>query len=135
MAQPKSRPLFSENSMAFDFKTFAVFAAKAYKELGKSPYTLDEVLSVFICYFQTYEEHRNAVHPFLKPEQIKRIIGAMPYLNPKDKLIEILPEEYPAIIEQHFKTQYRSCDYNINHFFSGMIRELRYYERIYFATD
>ena len=40
-------------------------------------------------------------------------------------------EEYAPIIEQHFKTQYYNCDYNINHFFSGKIRALRFYEVCY----
>ena len=122
--------------MQFDFKAFAVFAAKAYNELGESPYTLDDVLSVFDCYFQTYEDRMNEPHPFLKLEQIKRIVKIMPYLSLNTHGdVDIEPEAYPDIIDQHFQTQYRSCDYNINHFFSGMIRELRYYERVYFATD
>jgi hypothetical protein len=32
--------------MQFNFKTFSAFATKAYRELGESAYTLDEVLSV-----------------------------------------------------------------------------------------
>lgn len=41
---------------------------------------------------------------------------------------DIFPSVYPYIIQLHFKTKYRNCDYNINHFFSGRIRELRCYE-------
>ena len=40
----------------------------------------------------------------------------------------IEPDAYPLLIQLHFKTSYRRCDYNINHFFSGRIRELRLYE-------
>ena len=32
--------------MQFNFKTFSAFATKAYRELGESAYTLDEVLPV-----------------------------------------------------------------------------------------
>ena len=38
---------------------------------------------------------------------------------------------HPPMIDQHFQTRYRRCDYNINHFFSGRIRELRFYETCY----
>ena len=37
----------------------------------------------------------------------------------------LAPEDYLDLIDLHFKTRYRNCDYNINHFFSGRIREMR----------
>ena len=32
---------------------------------------------------------------------------------------------------EKYEARYRHCDYNINHFFSGKIRELRFYEELY----
>ncbi len=121
--------------MVFNFKTFSAFATKAYKELGESPYILDEVLAVFKCYFTKYEREMCEPHPNLRLSQIKHIISVMPYLEKDFK--SGAPEDidadcYPDMINQHFKTEYRgNCDYNINHFFSGCIRELRYYETLY----
>lgn len=40
-------------------------------------------------------------------------------------------EGYLILIDQHFQTEYQNCDYRINHFFSGSIRELRFYETCY----
>lgn len=95
---------------------------------------MEEVLAVFRYYFQRYEEETGRPHPNICQEQIRRIIRLMPYLSLDDVgayHATIEPEEYGYIIHQHFKTRYRHCDYNINHFFSGRIRELRWYETCY----
>ena len=97
-------------------------------------YCLEETLDVFRYYFEAYENHTGGPHPPIRASQIVRIARIMPYLY-EDSVggdyVEIEPKNYPAIIDQHFRTQYRNCDYNINHFFSGRIRELRYYETLY----
>lgn len=120
--------------MLFDFQTFSAFAAKAYKELGGSPYTLDEVLSVFHYYFEKYEQYSGEPHPHIRLEQIKRIIHVMPYMSqdfPSGAGSDLDADCYPILIDQHFQTEYQNCDYRINHFFSGSIRELRFYETCY----
>jgi hypothetical protein len=107
---------------------------RAYKSAGMTAYSLDDVLLVFRHYFQRYEETFKAVHPNIRLAQIERLIIAMPYIDGDEKSGAggyITVDEYTAMIDAHFKTQYRSCDYNINHFFSGDIRLLRYYETAY----
>lgn len=118
--------------MNFDFDRFSRITASVYA--GESPYSLADVLGVFKCYFQQYETYTGHPHPFLRASQIARIIQDMPWLDcacRRGVSADIAPDCYPTIIEQHFKTRYRRCDYNINHFFSGKIRELRYYETCY----
>lgn len=118
--------------MLFDFETFSRLVDKVYEEGG--PYRRDDVLEVFYCYFQRYEEETGGPHPNIRLDQIRHIIQLMPYLSPDSAgayLGDIEPEDYRYIIHQHFKTKYRRCDYNINHFFSGRIRELRWYETCY----
>lgn len=117
--------------MQFDFRRFSGSAALAYKE--RSPYTLEECLEVFRLYFQTYEEYIGHPHPPIRREQIARIMQDMPWIDEIGKMsggsiADIDPDTYKYIIPLHFKTQYRRCDYNINHFFSGRIRELRLHE-------
>lgn len=110
-----------------------VFDALLHKIMleEKSPYDFEDARSVFKYYFEQYERWTGRAHPPIRPAQIRRIVQEMPWYSP-DQLCEeyptIVPEEYPAIIDLHFKTVYRNCDYNINHFFSGRIREYRYYE-------
>lgn len=118
--------------MNFDFDRFSKIAASVYTR--ESPYSLEDVLGVFKCYFQQYEAYTGYSHPPLRASQIARIIQDMPWLDCVCRgsvSADITPDCYPVIIEQHFKTRYRHCDYNINHFFSGKVRELRYYETCY----
>ena len=74
-------------------------------------------------------------HPPIRREQIARIMQEMPWIDEIRKtsdsyIADIDPNTYKYIIRLYFKTKYRRCDYNINHFFSGRIRELRLYEVI-----
>ena len=119
--------------MAFNFNTFSAFARMAYDELAYSPYSFEDVLKVFHEYFWKYKHFRKTDHPIIKSEQINHIIKIMPYFDDSpsdydDDEIDIEPQEYRAMIQRHFETQYKNCDYNINHFFSGKIRRLRFYE-------
>lgn len=118
--------------MNFDFDRFSRIVTSVYN--SGNPYSLEEVLEVFRCYLQEYETHTGHSHPPLRASQVARIIQDMPWLDDAGKgstVADIVPGCYPAIIEQHFNTKYRRCDYNINHFFFGRIRELRYYETCY----
>ncbi len=112
-----------------NFNVFKAIATRAYNNIADDSYTLDEVLKVFEYYFKTYEYELHRPHPHIKSTQIERIILKMPYLD-EDGEMNIDSECYPDIIDQHFKTEYQ-CDYNINHFFSGDIRLLRFYEACY----
>lgn len=112
-----------------DFRRFSELAASAYP--AGCQYTLEQCLEVFRYYFQTYEDYSGHPHSPLKPEQITRIMEAMPCIVMEDRgenLEPLDPEDYTNLIDLHFKTQYRDCDYNINHFFSGRIREILLYD-------
>ena len=115
--------------MQFDFGRFSRIAARAYPEECK--YTLEQCLDVFRCYFQTYEDYIGRAHPPIRREQITRIMQDMPCTVMEDRgesLEPLDPEDYMSLIDLHFKTRYLRCDYNINHFFSGRIREMRLYD-------
>ncbi len=116
--------------MLFDFNTFAGLAERCYTP---GPYSLGDVLMVFKFYFSKYEQRLGRPHPNIRTEQIRRIVAVMPYLDNDgygmaSKVADLFPDLYKHIITQHFNTNYRNCDYNINHFFSGKIRQLRYFE-------
>lgn len=115
--------------MQFDFDLFTRIAATAHPE-GRQ-YTQEQCLEVFRCYFQTYEDYIGRPHPPIRREQIERIMGEMPCTVMEGRggsLEPLAPEDYLDLIDLHFKTRYRNCDYNINHFFSGRIREMRLYD-------
>ena len=120
--------------MNFNFGIFSALVTKAYINLGDCKYSLGEVLSVFEYYFQEYENAFNETHPGIRAEQIERIIRKMPVIysaEQRDQGIVVGADCYPPMIDGHFRTRYRDCDYNINHFFSGDIRLMRYCEEIY----
>ena len=118
--------------MLFNIELFRHFAARAYAKAEGHPYTLEEVQWVFEYYFWKYEQTFKKIHPNIRMEQIERIISAMPYLDSEvHGPLDIEAEDYKLLIDKHFKTQYRNCNYNINHFFSGDIRMLRFYEELY----
>lgn len=112
---------------------FREIAAAAYKDAG-TPYTLEEVLSVFDYFFASYEAARGEPHPPIRKQQMIRIMEAMPYIDQQDRgngTVDMKAEYYPALIDAYFKTDFPNCNYRINHFFSGRIRELRYYEELF----
>lgn len=84
---------------------------------------------VFRYYFKRYEKYMHNPHPHIRREQIYRIARNMSFIEAQDdRWINLYPEDYPIMIDLHFATHYHDCNYNINHFFSGKIREMRYYE-------
>lgn len=123
--------------MLFDFDRFSRIATSVYND--RNPYSLDDCLGVFRRYFEDYESYMKRPHPPIRASQIARIMQDMPFLERPDPdvvrrledsktytpIADIEPDLYPLLIQLHFKTQYRNCDYNINHFFSGKIRYLR----------
>lgn len=116
----------------FDFVRLIVSAKLAYRRCGSCAYSFEEVLQVFRYYFETYELIFGEAHPMISIDQIARIIDCMPFIFDGGKMIDIYPDEYETIIDQHLNTKYMAgCDYNINHFFSGRIREMRYYETLH----
>lgn len=117
--------------MIFDFEKFSDIAAAVFPG---GCYDLSDALSVFRYYFERYEEHTGRAHPPIRADQIVRICRIMPYLfteNEGNCCEDVSPLDYPALIDQHFRTKYRNCDYNVNHFFGGRIREMRYFETLY----
>lgn len=96
------------------------------------PYSVDDVLAVFAYFFDAYAAEIHHPHPPLKKEQIHRIIEQMPFADVHhSNVADLDADAYPVMIDQYFRMPFRNCDYRINHFFSGQIREMRFYEECY----
>ena len=68
-------------------------------------------------------------HPHLSTAAMDKVVQS---LCCGTELVEgTEPSMYKAMIDQHFKTQYNSCDYNICHFMTEGIRNNCYYETCY----
>lgn len=118
-----------------DWERFEKLVRKQWQVLNQNrnpfPYTANNCLGVFQYFFDTYKRYTEEDHPPLKAEQVYRIMEAMPYVdNNRGHSADILPAEYPYIIDRYFETKYRKSNYRINHFFSGRIREIKLYEAI-----
>lgn len=121
--------------MLFDFNRFQGFLRRAYAGAHTS-YSLEEVSDVFLQYFTAYEKKTGHAHPPIKTDQIRRIIERMDSWDDElSRTQDVIPSTYEYLIPQHFKTKYRRCDFNINHFFSGRIREMRYYDSLREPAD
>lgn len=112
--------------MQFDFDKFTEIAANVY---SGGVYSLEDALNVFRCFFARFEVFTGEAHPAIKKGQIAELMAAMPYIDGRRSgLCDIEPEAYPEIIDRYFETPFRDCNYRINHFFSGRVRELRMQE-------
>lgn len=96
-------------------------------------WSLEACLDVFRYYYRRYKQIFDVDHPNLSDRTIGQIIEALPYANRPDYSdeIDLLPEDYPALIEAYFYQEFDRCNYSIAHFMSGDIRALRYYEALY----
>jgi hypothetical protein len=123
-------------SLIFDFQTFSRLVAYNLPEDG---FNLEDTLKVFRYYFECYEQRFGRPHPNIRVSQIVGMAKKMPSVTIEDRgrygsVENLTVGEYigeGCMIDRHFQTQYRNCDYNINHFFSGRVRELRWLETCY----
>lgn len=119
-----------------DYELFTPIVRRQWVQLfndnnGNFPFTVDECLLVFRYFFDAYHRVMGEDHPPLKAGYIRSIMEKMPYIETNfDEIIELSADDYPGMIESYFKTNFANCDYRVLHFFSGHIRELRYYECI-----
>lgn len=96
-------------------------------------YNLDDVEQIFNYYMSAYKNFAGINHKQLTINTLKEIIYNLPLcVNMNGDAIELKPEDYPILIDKHFKTNYSTgCDYSMPHFMSGTIRANRYYEELY----
>ena len=101
-----------------DFETPIIFEFAT--EYATNDYEIDNVL----YYFRKYKSVMKKEHEPLKPSQWKKVFNQITSAGDN----EVLGKDFKRIVDQHFKTDYKDCDYNINHFVSGRIMLNRYYE-------
>lgn len=106
-----------------DFDIFDRQLRKAYNQ-AHSAFTLDECKTVFTEYFNEHQSYTGSEHPPLKTDKVIEII------NQIDGGGMFEPGDYSLMINSYFNTDFRNCDRNICHFFSGKVREMRYFEAI-----
>lgn len=116
-----------------DYDIFDKLVSRVYHE-EEDPWTLEEYIWVFHKFFDTYRKTFSELHPHISQRQIRAIMDKMPYLTCESRYNteeDLAPEDYGPMIDRYFDMDWENCDYRINHFFSGQIREMRFYEVLY----
>jgi len=120
-----------EELTIFSFEYFKTLLKEAYEE-SDADMSYEDAEAIFQYYFATFEKTFHKPHKNLRLETIKSLIQRLPYYDQcYSGTADLDLETYKILIDQHFKTQYRNCDYSINHFMSGDIRTNRFYETCY----
>lgn len=71
---------------------------------------------------QTFQKE----HPRLSGKAMDTVVESMSYGSENVPDVDI--EEYKAMIDKHFQTKYKNCNYSICHFMTEGIRNNRSYE-------
>lgn len=98
-------------------------------------FSIDDV-GVIECvehYLSLHKDHMGREHPRLKKVQWDSVVENMFYVVNEDSGADFDLDESAVMdmMEQHFKTKYKNCDYNILHFMSDGVRVRRMYEVAY----
>lgn len=89
-----------------------------------SPY-----VKIIEYYYAAYNKAFNEEHPRLSESAMNTVVSALS--SGTDLVQEADFDMYHDMIDKHFQTQYKDCDYNICHFMSDGIRDNRFYETCY----
>lgn len=82
-------------------------------------------------YLDKYNNIFEEKHPTMKWKQWDNIVEEMIYIEDSDynrERYDIDFEDWKEIIDKHFNTRYRNCDYHLSHFVSGSIIKNRFHE-------
>ena len=82
-------------------------------------------------YLNRYEEIFNKEHPNMKYEQWDNVVWEMISIKDSEydrERYDIEFDRWKEIIDKHFNTRYRNCDYHLPHFISGKIIKNRFHE-------
>ena len=104
----------------------AFYFEKAKNKLKTSDYEKENI----IYYLQKYQKVMNHEHPKLKLKQWQKVINNIVIAedNKTSKNEELLGKLFEQVVDKHFETPYKNCDYNIMHFISGQVMINRYFE-------
>mgnify|MGYP000905340865 CR=1 FL=1 len=92
--------------------------------------TIEEgVIEAVNIYLEEYRRTQGKDHPRLKTDQWERVIENIVYCSEIQENLSV--DEVEKMIDKHFITEYRDCDYNILHFISDDVYNNRFYEEVY----
>lgn len=88
-------------------------------------------IDIVVYYYSVYMQILNKEHPRLSNDAMDSVIFALMCGTDNLDPSELDIDDYKAMIDRHFKTPYKECDYNICHFMTEGIRNNRFFETCY----
>ena len=85
----------------------------------------NDIKEFFRMYYDIGKHMRNIKPNKLKNEQIEKIIDCISYIDEVDYNPSL--DDYKKILIDYFNQDFPNCDYSINHFVSGDVLLMRYY--------
>ena len=87
--------------------------------------SIDDAVCVVEYYLESFKRVFGVNHPFISQNAMNGVIER--FFSGTD-IVDCDPGTYFELIDRHFATNYKDCDYNICHFMTDGIRQNRYYE-------
>lgn len=121
----------TNNSTDFSFEILDKQILKSFKKFGlQGSEVLNNIIRIFHYYCSVYYDCMGDYHPIISNKSIDKIIEL--YAFGTDLVCGCDDSDvYEVLIDKHFETEYKNCDYNICHFMSEEILNHRYYETLY----
>ncbi len=93
----------------------------------------NEALKIIAYYFAKYFLTLKRNHPFLKMEKIEELVDFIVNVEMEDSIhhFNCTFSDFYLMIDKHFITKYKNCNYNIFHFLSNGVLVNRFYETCY----
>lgn len=112
--------------VAYSFKDFK---NTFYKELTLAARKSE--IEAIEYYLSLYQHYRGTEHPRLKVDQWDYVIENLFHAYANGTSFDLNETDMEDMMDQHFITEYRNCDYNILHFMSDGVKVRRMYEVAY----
>jgi len=83
-------------------------------------------------YLEMFKQERGKKHPNMTEEQWKHVMDKIMILKiDTGDLVELTDTNLFTMIDAHFNTRYKNCNYQILHFITDGIMQRRFFEKIY----
>lgn len=96
---------------------------------------INEVIYIIRYFYSRYSMYFGTEHPRINNKTmdsvVRNIIDGTENMIVGGLLDAVDRDDYVLMIDKYFDTYFKNCDYNIQHFMTSGIRELRYYEAVY----
>lgn len=115
------------HSRPFDYSILERQIIKSCNKQGVQDYST--YINIIEYYYSSYMVTFNKEHPRLSNSAMDKVIGAIQ--SGTDMVDGADLDIYQTMIDQHFKTHYKNCDYSICHFMTEGVRNNRFYETCY----